>query len=158
MQGKSEGFVRQIVLSSETATQALGGKIAAGLKPGDAILLAGDLGAGKTTLARAVLHALGVTERVPSPTFTLVQRYETAGIAIGHFDLYRVADEAEVDQLGLTEALSEGAALIEWPDHAGSRQPDNALRIELEVASENSRRARVSGPARWASILGGDFE
>ena len=153
MLGKSEGFVREIVLSSEAETRALGARVAAGLERGDAILLAGDLGVGKTTLARAVLHALGVREAVPSPTFTLVQHYETPKLPVDHFDLYRIEKESDVDQLGLDEALAEGAALIEWPERVGSRRPDNALQIELSVASENCRRAQVSGPARWSKVF-----
>jgi len=157
MQGKSEGFVRDIVLSSEAATRALGAQIAAGLGRGDAILLGGDLGAGKTTLARAVLRTLGVAESVPSPTFTLVQHYETPRLSVDHFDLYRIEEESEVDQLGLDEALAQGAALIEWPERAGSLQPDDALRIDLAVAGEDSRLARITGPARWAPVFSGDF-
>ncbi len=156
MQGKSEGFVREIVLSSEAATRALGAQIAAGLGRGDAVLLGGDLGAGKTTLARAVLHALGVQESVPSPTFTLVQHYETPRLAVDHFDLYRVERESEVDQLGLDEALGQGAALIEWPERAGSRRPADALQVDLAVVGEESRHARISGPARWAQMFSGD--
>jgi hypothetical protein len=158
MQGKSEGFVQEMVLSGEAATRALGAQIAAGLRRGDAVLLDGDLGVGKTTLARAVLHALGVTEPVPSPTFTLVQHYETPTLTVDHIDLYRIEGESDIDQLGLDEVLSEGAALIEWPERAGSRRPDNALQVELAMASENSRRARVSGPARWAQVFSGGVE
>ena len=106
MKGKSEGFVREIALADEAATEALGAHIAAGLKPGDAVALSGDLGAGKTTLARAVLQALGVAEDVPSPTFTLVQHYETPQLSIDHFDLYRLVQESEIEQLGLEDALS----------------------------------------------------
>jgi tRNA threonylcarbamoyl adenosine modification protein YjeE len=153
MQGKSEGFVRELVLSNEAATKALGARIAAGLIPGDAILLAGDLGAGKTALARAVLQALGVAESVPSPTFTLVQHYETRALPVDHFDLYRIEHESELDELGLDDAISGGAVLIEWPERAGSRIPESALRIELEIAGETQRRLRARGPARWASVF-----
>lgn len=153
MKGKFEGFVREIALADEAATAALGERIAACLKSGDAVALAGDLGAGKTTLARAMLWALGVGEAVPSPTFTLVQHYETPCLNIDHFDLYRIEDESEIEQLGLDEALQDGAALIEWPERAGARLPPDALRIELEIAGAHSRRAIVSGPAEWASRL-----
>jgi tRNA threonylcarbamoyl adenosine modification protein YjeE len=90
---------------------------------------------------------------VPSPTFTLVQHYETPQLSIDHFDLYRVEQESEIEQLGLEDALSAGAVLIEWPDRAGSRLPADALHVELEIADERSRRAIVSGRAEWASRL-----
>jgi tRNA threonylcarbamoyl adenosine modification protein YjeE len=153
MKGKSEGFVREIALADETATAALGARIAAALKPGDAVALAGDLGAGKTSLARAMLRALGIGEDVPSPTFTLVQHYEAPRLNIDHFDLYRLEDESEIEQLGLEEALQGGAVLIEWPERAGTRLPPDALRIEMEIAGAHSRRALVSGPREWASRL-----
>jgi tRNA threonylcarbamoyl adenosine modification protein YjeE len=158
MKGKSEGFVREIVLADEAATAMLGAQIAAALKPGDAVALAGDLGAGKTTLARAMLRALQVGEDVPSPTFTLVQHYEAPRLNIDHFDLYRIEDESEVEQLGLDEALQGGAALIEWPERAGARLPPDTLRIEMEVAGAHSRRAIVSGPVEWASRLSESVE
>jgi tRNA threonylcarbamoyl adenosine modification protein YjeE len=150
MKGKSEGFVREIALADEAATAALGAQIAAALKPGDAVALAGDMGAGKTALARAMLRALGVGEDVPSPTFTLVQRYEASRLNIDHFDLYRIEDESEIEQLGLEDSLQTGAALIEWPERAGARLPLDALHIALEIAGAHSRRAIVSGPAEWA--------
>ncbi|HEY8696968.1 MAG TPA: tRNA (adenosine(37)-N6)-threonylcarbamoyltransferase complex ATPase subunit type 1 TsaE [Rhizomicrobium sp.] len=145
--------MRDFILADEAATVALGARIAAGLAPGDAVALAGDLGAGKTTLARAILEALGVAETVPSPTFTLVQHYETPRLAVDHFDLYRIEQESELEQLGLDDALASGAALIEWPERAGAHLSPDALRIELEIAGEKSRRARISGPSRWAAAF-----
>ena len=153
MKGKSEGFVREIALKDRAATECMGTQIAAVLQRGDVVALSGDLGAGKTTLARAMLRALGVSEDVPSPTFTLVQRYETPQLSVDHFDLYRVEGEPEIDQLGLEDALSIGAVLIEWPDRAGSRLPPNTLQIDLEITGEQSRRATLSGPMEWASRL-----
>lgn len=153
MKQNCEGFVRDIILADEAATVALGARIAAALVPGDAVALAGDLGAGKTTLARAILEALGVAETVPSPTFTLVQHYETPRLAVDHFDLYRIERESELEQLGLDDALADGAALIEWPERAGTHLPPDALRVELEIAGETSRRARLSGPSRWAQAF-----
>lgn len=143
-----------IELPDETATVALGRRIASGLRAGDAVLLTGELGAGKTALARAILRSLGVAEHVPSPTFTLVQAYDTSALVVRHFDLYRIEAENELDELGLDDALGEGAALIEWPERAAGRLPPDALRVELTVAGEALRRAKVSGPARWKEILG----
>jgi tRNA threonylcarbamoyl adenosine modification protein YjeE len=149
MHKDSQGFERTFALADMGATNALGARIAASLHVGDAVALEGDLGAGKTTLARAILRALGVTENVPSPTFTLVQSYETRRIAVRHFDLYRIENPSDLDELGLDEALDEGAALIEWPERAGSRLPNDALRVTLSL-NQDDRRARVAGPARWA--------
>jgi tRNA threonylcarbamoyladenosine biosynthesis protein TsaE len=148
-------FSAEFALRTEAETKALGARIAASLSLGDAVALEGDLGAGKTTLARAVLNALGFSETVPSPSFTLVQRYETPGLSVSHFDLYRIEKEAELEELGLDEALAEGAALIEWPEHAGACLPADALHVQLAVVDETTRRARISGPARWAPILHG---
>lgn len=135
----------EIALPDLAATLALGARIAGVLQPGDLVALAGDLGAGKTTLARAILAALGVGETVPSPTFTLVQAYETARLPVSHFDLYRLKSAAEMGELGLDEALEDGAALVEWPDRAALPE---GLRVHLE-ADGPLRRARLEGPARW---------
>ncbi len=149
----SQAFGREIALATPAETDALGARIAAGLRAGDAVTLAGDLGAGKTALARAILPALGVEEDVPSPTFTLVQVYETPHLTVRHYDLYRIERAAELDELGLDEALDDGAALIEWPERAPHRIPKDALHVTLEVTGETSRRATLSGPARWAEFL-----
>jgi tRNA threonylcarbamoyl adenosine modification protein YjeE len=154
MKENREGFVREIALADLAATKTLGARIAAHLKPGDTIALEGDLGAGKTELARGILESLGVTESVPSPTFTLVQHYDTPRLAVDHFDLYRIEAESELDQLGLDEALSSGAALIEWPDRAGNWLPPDALHVKLDVLGEKSRRARIRGPAAWSAAFG----
>ena len=137
-------------LPDPAATEALGARIAAGIGEGDLVALEGDLGAGKTTLARAILRALGVTGAVPSPTFTLVQHYETARLPISHYDLYRIQQADEIDELGLDEALANGAALVEWPDRAGDRLPPNALRIALTSSGPSARSATIQGPKRWA--------
>jgi len=155
MKDNREGFVREIALADEAATERLGARIASGLATGDTIALEGELGTGKTVLARAVLRALGVTESVPSPTFTLVQHYETAKLPIDHFDLYRIEEESELDQLGLDDALVTGAAMIEWPQRAGARLPADALHLRIETCGDTSRRAIISGPARWAHTFEG---
>ena len=150
MSKDSQRFDRRVAPASVAETEALGGRIAAGLDAGDAVALEGDLGAGKTTLARAILRALGVAEEVPSPTFTLVQVYETPRLAVRHYDLYRIERPEEMDELGLDEALAEGAALIEWPERAGDRLPGDALRVALSLAGDG-RTASLSGPAKWST-------
>ena len=113
------------------------------------LALSGDLGAGKTTLARALIRAMAGDPalEVPSPTFTLVQSYE-GRVPIHHFDLYRLTSPEELDELGLDEALSDGAALIEWPERAGEALPKNAIRIELTHRDEGRLAAIAgSGPA-----------
>jgi len=147
----SQGFEREVALADGAETEALGAAIARGLAVGDAVALEGDLGAGKTTLARAILHALGVAEEVPSPTFTLVQQYDTPTLTVRHFDLYRVASEAEIAELGLDDALDEGAALIEWPERAGAHLPADALHVALTITAATARRAKLSGPKKWAA-------
>ena len=155
MNAKSQAFTVPVQLGDLAATEALGARIAAGLGIGDAVALRGDLGAGKTTLARAILRALVVTESVPSPTFTLVQTYETPSLTVRHYDLYRIQNPRELDELGLEEALEEGAALIEWPDNAEGRLPGEALHVVLTTTGPHSRRADIAGAARWASLLSG---
>lgn len=139
-----------VALPDLAATNFLGAQIAKMLAPGDAVLLEGDLGSGKTTLARAILTALGVAEAVPSPTFTLVQAYNTPRLAVSHYDLYRLKRAAELDELGLEEALETGAALIEWPERAQERLPAGALTIHLTADTE--RRAILDGPPRWRNL------
>ncbi|HEY5337824.1 MAG TPA: tRNA (adenosine(37)-N6)-threonylcarbamoyltransferase complex ATPase subunit type 1 TsaE [Rhizomicrobium sp.] len=147
------GFAGALELDGLADTQALGARIAAGLNTGDTVALEGDLGAGKTTLARAILQALGVEEDVPSPTFTLVQHYETPRLAVRHYDFYRIGNARELDELGLDEALDDGAVLIEWPERAPDRIPADALHIYLSIASDRSRHAKLTGPKRWSETF-----
>jgi len=148
------GFETTVRLEDEAATAALGARIARGLKQGDAVLLEGELGAGKTTLARAILRSLGVESHVPSPTFTLVQPYETAQLALYHFDLYRIESASEIAELGMDEALDEGAALVEWPENGFPRHlAEDALTITLSTLGTNEREAFISGPTRWRNII-----
>ncbi|MDR7033531.1 tRNA (adenosine(37)-N6)-threonylcarbamoyltransferase complex ATPase subunit type 1 TsaE [Mesorhizobium sp. BE184] len=137
-----EGMER--FLADDAATARLGEDLAMALRPGDVFALQGDLGAGKSTLARALIRALADDSAldVPSPTFTLVQSYETR-VPIHHLDLYRLGSAAELDELGLDDALAEGAALVEWPQRAASRlQP--TLTVEL-VHKGDGRLAVMSG-------------
>ncbi|HEV7960168.1 MAG TPA: tRNA (adenosine(37)-N6)-threonylcarbamoyltransferase complex ATPase subunit type 1 TsaE [Rhizomicrobium sp.] len=146
----TDRFRMTVALPDLAATTALGAAIAGRLAPGDAVLLKGDLGSGKTTLARAILAALGVTENVPSPTFTLVQAYVTPRLVVSHYDLYRLKRESELEELGLEDALDQGAALIEWPERAEGRLPADALIALLDADWE--RRAVLEGPTRWKAL------
>ena len=121
------------------------------LKPGDCVLLRGDLGAGKTTFARAAIRALAGDAdnriEVPSPTFTLVQTYDLR-LPVSHFDLYRIADPDELDELGLIETLGEGVAFVEWPERAESHLPANSISLTLAESPEtgDGRLLAVSAP------------
>jgi tRNA threonylcarbamoyladenosine biosynthesis protein TsaE len=140
-----------IDLPDEAATQALGRKIARRLQAGEAVCLSGPLGAGKSTLARALVRALTTPhEEVPSPTFTLVQFYEGARLNVAHFDLYRLTSPDEAYEIGLDEALDEGAAVIEWPERLEGRLPRDRLDIEIKLAPEGEgRHARLFGHGAW---------
>ncbi len=116
------------------------------LRPGDIVALSGDLGAGKTTFARAVLRALGWAGEVPSPTFTLVQAYPTVP-EIWHVDLYRLERPDDADALGLFE--TDAALLIEWPERLGGRLAADALRLHLDGAGEATRRLTWTLPPSW---------
>lgn len=138
------------VLADEAATDTFGRRLAARLAPGDIVLLSGDLGAGKTALARGILAGLGHAGEVPSPTFTLVQSYELPGVRlpVWHVDLYRLDDPNEVEELGLDEILADGALIIEWPERAGGRWPE-ALHLTLADTGEGSRRLTARVPPAW---------
>ncbi len=138
-------------LADEAATHALAGSLAREARIGDVIALAGALGTGKTSFARAFVRALGVEDEVPSPTFTLVQTYDTARGTVWHFDLYRLARPDDAYELGLEEAMGDGIALIEWPERLGTLLPRERLDIALAIgATPDSRRATLRGSASWA--------
>lgn len=142
-------------LPDEDATRRLARLLAAQLRPGDLVTLSGELGAGKTALARALIRALsprGETEEIPSPTFTLAQSYDTPGLTLWHFDLYRLGDPQEVAELGFDDALQTGAALVEWPDRLGPLLPANRLAIALGFDSSRGPEARlavITGYGDW---------
>jgi tRNA threonylcarbamoyladenosine biosynthesis protein TsaE len=136
-------------LDDEAATQRLGAALAKALQPGEAICLTGPLGAGKSTLARALIRARTTPdEDVPSPTFTLVQFYEGEGLPIAHFDLYRLSDPDEAYEIGLDEALDEGAAIVEWPQRLEGRLPPHRLDIEIALDGE-ARHVRLIPHGAW---------
>jgi len=136
-------------LEDEAATARLGAALARAIGPGEAICLTGPLGAGKSTLARALIRARTTPdEDVPSPTFTLVQFYEGDGLVLAHFDLYRLTSPDEAYEIGLDEALEDGAVIIEWPQRLEGRLPPHRLDIEIERAGA-ARRARLPPHGAW---------
>jgi tRNA threonylcarbamoyladenosine biosynthesis protein TsaE len=142
-----------IALADPAATDQLAGRIAALARPGDLILLEGGLGSGKTAFARGFLRALGVGEEVPSPTFTLVQAYETDKGVVWHFDPYRLKRPEEAVELGFEEARADGIVLVEWPDRLGPHLPTDALTISLAIAGPTQRNARLSASGDWQARL-----
>ena len=143
-----------VELADEAATEALAGRVALEAQRGDVIALEGTLGTGKTSFARAFVRALGVEDEVPSPTFTLVQIYDTARGAVWHFDLYRLARPEDAYELGIEEAMGDGISLIEWPERLGALLPRERLDIALAMgATPQSRRATLRAAPSWTARL-----
>ncbi len=138
---------RHIHSQTSGETGIVARQVASVLRPGDVILLKGDLGTGKSTFARALIQTLcGEETEVPSPTFTLVQTYDTPNFVLWHFDLYRLKHHDEVYELGIEEASLNGVSLIEWPERMGAFLPRNYLEIEFSYGShENERILRFTG-------------
>lgn len=132
--------MRTIALPDENATRALGEALAAAMPRSAVLYLEGDLGAGKTTLARALIQRLIPGARVKSPTYALVESYDTPRGMLHHLDLYRIADPGELDFLGLDDP--EASWIVEWPERGGDRLPAPFLHLTLEHAP-SGRRARL---------------
>ena len=133
-----------MVTNAPERTQAVGASIGENARPGDLILLEGELGAGKTCLTQGILWGLGGTEYARSPTFVLLAQYE-ARLTLYHVDLYRVDSVAEADDLGLAEVISgEGVTVVEWADRAGGLFEDEGLRIRLAHRGETARSLTLS--------------
>jgi tRNA threonylcarbamoyladenosine biosynthesis protein TsaE len=142
-----------LFLRDDNATTAFGAAIAPVLIGGDCILLTGDIGAGKTAFARAVIQTrLGRQEDVPSPTFTIVQTYETESVDIWHCDLYRLTSTDEAFELGLDDAFETAICLIEWPDRLGNTAPKNAVHMMFETC-DDGRQVTVTMPDGLRSDL-----
>jgi len=138
-----------IRLRGPDETEAFGRRLAGALRPGDVVALYGDLGAGKTTLARGLLRGLGVAEDVASPTFPIVLPYDDLPVPVWHVDLYRIEDESELAELALDEALADGALLIEWPERLGTALWPHALRLTLSREGEGARALTAEVPPAW---------
>ena len=149
-------------LPDPDATDALARALAPLMRAGDAVLLEGPVGAGKTAFARALIGALRAEaglppEGVPSPTFTLVQTYDTGAFETWHADLYRLSDPDEVVELGLDEAFQTALALVEWPDRLGAAAPAGALTVTLQQTGETGRVLTLTGPAETLARLAPAF-
>lgn len=142
-----------IRVKNEAELAAWGKKFSSFLKAGDFIALKGTLGAGKTSLSRAIIRAL--TDQadldVPSPTYTLLQEYNAPNLVISHFDLYRLEDPEETHELGWEEAIHDTLCLVEWPENAGNHLPENRLEITLTIPEGNkeSRELHLSPYGLW---------
>ena len=137
------------VTNSASETRALGERLAAGLRPGDTVILEGELGAGKSELARGIAGGLGVTETVTSPSFTILNVYESGRCPLYHFDWYRLESEEELYELGMDEYLGgDGIAVVEWAERCPDAVPEDCIRIRLEATGEETRRITVNDGRR----------
>ncbi len=137
-------------LPDPAASEALGARLAALVRPGDIITLSGPLGAGKTSIARGLLAALGLPSEAPSPSFAIVQPYDPPEVSVPvlHVDLYRIEDRGELEELGLDEALADSVLLVEWPERAPGRWPD-ALALTLSTMPDGGRGLTAHVPPAW---------
>jgi tRNA threonylcarbamoyl adenosine modification protein YjeE len=135
-------FTWKVERAREPELRCLGELLALVLQPGDCVALHGDLGTGKTTLARALVCALlnDADAEVPSPTFSLVQTYDTARIPVAHFDFYRLTSTEEARELAFEEAAANGVVVVEWPERAEELLPSDRLGIRLTETSDASAR------------------
>ena len=139
-----------MILADPVETEALGARLADLVRPGDVITLAGPLGAGKTSIARGLLAALGLAGEAPSPSFAIVQPYAPPEVRfpVLHVDLYRIEDAGELDELGLDEAESDSLLLVEWPERASGHWVD-ALVLTLAILPDGQRRLTADVPPGW---------
>jgi tRNA threonylcarbamoyladenosine biosynthesis protein TsaE len=144
--------VAELRIRNEDDMMAAGAALAPCLRPGDIVALRGGLGAGKTTLVRGMLRALGLEEEAPSPTFAIVQPYAPPDVSLplAHVDLYRLDMPEEAAELGLDEYLLDGALVIEWPERLGAALWPDALMVDIAVAPDDGiRRLTASVPPSW---------
>jgi tRNA threonylcarbamoyladenosine biosynthesis protein TsaE len=138
-----------MILASEADTDAVGQYLAAQLRIGDVIALSGPLGVGKTALARAMIKALGHEGEVPSPSFAIVQPYETLDPPLWHVDLYRIDQTDEIAEMGLENAMDDASIVVEWPERAGLDMWPEALQLSLDFAPNGARRLTAQVPTAW---------
>jgi tRNA threonylcarbamoyladenosine biosynthesis protein TsaE len=136
-------------LDGPEATESVGRRLASRLRAGDVVALFGELGAGKTTLARGILAGLGHDGEVASPTFPIVIPYDGLRLPAWHVDLYRIDDPAEIGELALDEALEDGALIVEWPERMGRALWLHSLRLTLRRGGEGARTLTAGVPPAW---------
>ncbi len=137
-------------------TESLGGRLASSLRPGDVVVLAGGLGAGKTLFTKGLATGLGVEEAVVSPSFVLVREYRSGFMPVVHVDVYRLGSFNEFDDLDVLEMSKDGVLVVEWGEAVESALPADHLRIEFVVGEDESRLLRFVGEGEWAKRdLGG---
>lgn len=140
-----------VSIAGEAEMMMIGAHIAGALRAGDVIALRGSLGSGKTTLTRGLLGALGLEGEAPSPSFAIVQPYEPPEVSLplAHVDLYRLDDEADLDELGLDDYRVIGAVVIEWPERMGGRLWPDALILDIAIEEDGTRRLTATIPPSW---------
>ena len=140
-----------MLLPDPESSLALGAKLARAARPGDVIALSGPLGAGKTSIARGLLAALGLEEEAPSPSFAIVQPYDPPDVAfpVLHVDLYRIEDPAEAEELGLDDARGDALLIVEWPERFGAQAWPDALRLTLTMVDGGGRALTAEVPQGW---------
>jgi tRNA threonylcarbamoyladenosine biosynthesis protein TsaE len=140
-----------VILADLAATLEIGARLAAVARAGDVIALSGQLGAGKTSVARGLLAALGLAGEAPSPSFAIVQPYDPPEVRLPvlHVDLYRIEDPAEAEELGLDEARGEALLLVEWPERLGEDVWPDALKLNIDVLDDGTRALTAQVPAAW---------
>ena len=152
MQVRITTVMETVFLANQAETLALGARLAGILQPGDIVALTGDLGAGKTTLARGCIMAKTGAQEVPSPTYTLVQTYDAKDMEIWHCDLYRLENPNDAYELGLIDAFEDMTCLIEWPERLGTLLPEDRLTIHISFSDEGRMAALTGGPS-WTERI-----
>ena len=148
--------VKRFTIDSELAMQEFGKRLSKALPEGALVTLSGELGAGKSVLARSIIHSLGYEGRVKSPTYTLIETYQIENAAgsvsqLAHLDLYRLSDPEELDYLAFDDVLQVSSlVLIEWAELGGDRVPTEALHVHIEYADDNSRLVKLTVPEKSA--------
>ena len=151
---------KTVISNGPLETKAIALRIKENLQNGDIVLLKGEIGAGKSHFARSLIQAtMDKVEDVPSPTFTLVQTYDTTIGSIWHADLYRLNDQSDIFELGLIDAFGNEIVLVEWPDRLGHLEPQDALTVEITILEKNKRKITFSTTSsEWRGRLEKTFK